>query len=176
MSVLLYFLFGAITFFGILILVGLFLPQNVHVEKSAVILAEPDDLFEEVADFEKFVTWNPWTKKDPNIKQWFEGEKISVGSKYSWEGNKKVGKGNMQITHIEANRRVEMDLNFGPQGMAKCGFIIEPQSGNTKVTWYFDSDMGRNPMKRIFGKMMDKFIANDYSQGLANLSRKFENK
>jgi len=176
MSILLYFLLGVLTFFMILLIVGLFLPQNVSVERSVIINAEPDNVFEEVADFEKFVTWNPWSEKDPNFRQWFEGEKISVGSKYSWEGNKQVGKGYMEITHIEANRKVEMDLNFGPQGIAKCGFILEPQNGNTKVTWYFNSNMGRNPLKRVMGTMMDRFIGKDYSHGLETLSKKFQTK
>lgn len=148
------------------------MPRLVHLEKSVIISQEPDVVFAEVADFENFVTWNPWSAKDPNIKNSFEGDKISVGSKYLWSGNSKVGKGSMEITHIEANRRVEMDLNFGPQGNAKCGFILEPLDRNTKLTWYFDSDMGNNPLARLMGLFMEKFVGKDYSEGLNNLAKK----
>lgn len=172
MSIFLYILLGIITVIILLFLVGMLLPRLVHLEKSVLIPKEPDVVFAEVADFENFVTWNPWSAKDPTIKQWFEGDKISVGSKYLWEGNSKVGKGSMEITHIEANRRVEMDLNFGPQGNAKCGFILEPTDHSTKVTWYFDSDMGKNPLARLMGLFMEKFIGKDYSEGLTNLAKK----
>lgn len=174
MSVLVYILLGIVTVVILLAIIGLFLPQSVHVERAIVINKEPDIVFAEVADFENFVTWNPWSAKDSSIKQWFEGESISVGSKYLWEGNKKVGKGYMEITHIEANRRVEMDLNFGPNGLAKCGFILDPTDHSTKITWYFDSDMGKNPFSRLIGPMMDKFIGKDYSEGLANLAKKLD--
>ena len=175
MSILLYILLGALTFISLIALIGLFLPQQVKVERSIIIEAEPAIIFDEIADFENFVTWNTWTKKDPAIKQWFEGEKFSVGSKYSWEGNKKVGKGSMEITHIEANRRVNLDMNFGPSGVANCGFILEPIDEKTKVTWYFNSDMGRNPLTKLIGPMMDKFIGKDYSEGLKNLAEKITN-
>lgn len=172
MSIFVYILLGLFTLLVLLIIVGMFMPRLVHLEKSILISKEPDVIFAEVADFENFVTWNPWSAKDPTIKQWFEGDKISVGSKYLWEGNSKVGKGSMEITHIEANRRVEMDLNFGPQGNAKCGFILEPTDHSTKVTWYFDSDMGNNPLARLMGIFMEKFVGKDYSEGLNNLAKK----
>jgi hypothetical protein len=37
------------------------------------------------------------------------------------------------------------------------------------VTWDFESDNGLNPMSRIFGKMMDKFLGPDYQNGLNKL-------
>lgn len=157
-------------------IVGLFLPKNTHVERTIFLNVEPAVVFDEVVDFENFVTWNPWSMKDPTIKQWFEGEKISVGSKYLWHGNKQVGKGYMEITHIEANESVDMDLNFGPSGSAKCGFILVPKDGGTQLTWYFDSAMGNFPLKRIIGVLMDKFIGKDYSQGLENLAKKLNTK
>jgi hypothetical protein len=174
MSILIYFLLGAFTFFTILLVIGMFMPQQVHLEKTITIQREPDAVFAEVADFENFVQWSPWSAKDPNMTSKFEGEKISVGSKYSWQGNKNVGTGSMEITHIEANERVEMDLNFGPRGNAKCGFILVPVDHSTKVTWYFDSDMGRNPLARLMGLFMEKFIGNDYTEGLNNLAKKLE--
>lgn len=174
MTVLLYILLGLFTLILLLALIGFFLPSKIHLERSAVINSEPDAVFLEIADFENFVTWNPWSAKDPGIKQNFEGGKICVGSKYSWEGNKKVGKGYMEITHLEVNRKVDLDLNFGPQGLAKCGFILEPIADKTKVIWYFDSDMGKNPFFRLMGPLMDKFVGKDYSEGLSNLAKKFD--
>lgn len=174
MSILIYFVLGILTFLLILIIIGLLLPKTVHVERTIFVAASPEEVFTHVADFENFVKWNPWSAKDPDIKQTFEGNKVTVGSKYSWKGNKKVGKGFMQITHIEVNKLVEMDLNFGSRGLAKCGFVIEPKDNGTQVTWFFDSEMGKNPLSRLVGPMMDKFIGKDYQEGLTNLAQKIE--
>ncbi len=174
MSILIYFLLGALTFFIFLMIFGLFLPKVAHVERSIIINAAPSDVFAEVVNYEKFVTWNPWSEKDPNIQHEFEGVIGTIGSKYSWKGNKKVGSGYMQITDIVVNEHVEMNLNFGPRGNAKCGFVILPQEVDTRVIWYFDSPMGNFPLKRIIGAMMDKFIGTDYSKGLSNLQTKLE--
>jgi uncharacterized protein YndB with AHSA1/START domain len=174
MSILIYFLFGALTFFLFLMIFGLFLPKNAHVERSIIINVTPSEVFEEVVNYENFVTWNPWSEKDPNMQHSFQGETGTIGSKYSWKGNKKVGSGYMQITDIVVNEHVEMDLNFGPRGNAKCGFVIQPNENGTRIIWYFDSPMGNFPLKRIVGAMMDKFIGTDYSIGLSNLQAKLE--
>ena len=79
MSILLYILLGALTFISLIALIGLFLPQQVKVERSIIIEAEPAIIFDEIADFENFVTWNTWTKKDPAIKQWFQFFEIFLG-------------------------------------------------------------------------------------------------
>jgi len=103
----------------------------------------------------------------------FSGEKQTIGSRYSWEGNRKVGKGYMEITALTPNKKVEMDLNFGPQGVAKCGFIVEPNGDSTTLTWYFNSDMGKNPFFRLMAKMMDKFIRTDFRKGFTNIAAQY---
>ena len=174
MSILIYFLLGALTFFIFLMIFGLFLPKDAHVERSIIVNASPLDVFAEVVNYEKFVTWNPWSEKDPAIQHVFDGVIGTIGSKYSWKGNKKVGSGYMQITDFVVNEHVEMILNFGPRGNAKCGFVIQPNENGTRIIWYFDSPMGNFPLKRIIGAMMDKFIGTDYSKGLSNLKVKLE--
>ncbi len=172
-------LYVALFLVGLLLLLlifGYFSPAKFHIEESTLVNADLQTTFMQMADFENFVTWSPWSRKDPNMQQWFEGEKMSVGHKYIWQGNNKVGKGYMVITHIEANERIDIDLNFGPQGLAKCGFMLESNNNTTKVTWCFDTDMGNNPFKRLFGRIMAGLIRKDYAEGLSNLSAKFHSK
>jgi hypothetical protein len=172
MSILIYFLFGIIAVL-VVMLVGSFMPKKVTVEEKIIIQATPETIFVQVSDFRNFVKWSPWSEKDLEMKHFFSGEKQTIGSRYSWEGNRKVGKGYMEITALTPNKKVEMDLNFGPQGVAKCGFIIEPHSDSTELTWYFNSDMGKNPFFRLMAKMMDKFIRTDFRKGLINIATQY---
>jgi carbon monoxide dehydrogenase subunit G len=177
MSILIYFFLGLITFVIIVAIIGYMSPSTVHLEVSKKINAAPDVIFQEVGDFENFVTWSPWSAKDPNMKQQFEGEKLSVGSKYSWSGNKQVGKGSLEIVHIEANRVVVYDMMFGQgKNITKCTFKLEPTNGETNVSWIMDADMGNNPFSRFMGRMMAKFVTKDFNEGLNNLSNKLVQK
>lgn len=172
MMIILYILLGIFILLTILGIIGFFFPTKIHVERNIDLNKDPAIVFVEVADFEKFVEWSPWSSKDPDMTQNFEGEKISVGYKYTWKGNRKVGKGSMVITHIEANERVDMDLQFGSFPVVKCGFILKPINGGTNLTWYYDGQLGNNPFSRLMGPMMVKFIGKDFNEGLNNLNKK----
>jgi hypothetical protein len=177
MSILIYFFLGLITFVLIIAIIGYFSPSTVHLEVTRKINASPEDIFPEVGDFENFVTWSPWSAKDPNMKQTFEGEKLSVGSKYSWKGNRQVGMGSLEMAHIEANRMVVYDMIFGQsKNITKCTFRIDPLENGTNVSWIMDADMGNNPFSRFMGRMMTKFVTKDFNDGLTNLSNKLEKK
>lgn len=172
MSVFFIFFLGMLTFGGILALIGLFSPKQIHLEVEKEIAADADELFIQIADFENFVTWNPWSLKDPNIRNEFEGEKMSYGTIYRWKGNRQVGNGSMEIIHIEANERVEMELRFGPGRPAKATFQLNKKENGTQVIWSLDSNLGSNPFTRVVGRMMEKIIRKDFTLGLERLSDK----
>ena len=172
MSFLIIFFLGLFTFVVILAIIGWLSPKEIHVESKRHISAEPDRLFIELGDFENFVTWNPWSYKDPNIKNEFEGEKMSYGSIYRWKGNRHVGTGSIEITHIEVNEKIEMELRFGPGRPAQATFHLEPDQNGTTVTWSLDSNMGNNPFSRVVGRMMKKYITKDFEFGLKRLADK----
>ena len=94
-----------------------------------------------------------------------------VGAYYSWKGEpKKVGEGSMEIKTSEAMELVKVYLQFKGRGDAMAGWIVRDNGdGTTMVTWDFESDNGMNPISRIFGRMMDKFLGPDYQNGLNKL-------
>jgi hypothetical protein len=154
----------------LLTIVGLRMPKIVQVEESILLNSDPAEVFIQVCDFENFVKWSPWTDKDPDMKMTFEGERMTPGSSYKWQGNRKVGSGTMEIIHIEVNRKVDFNLTFGNRPVSKAGFILEPHDGQTKLTWYLETDMGPNPISRVMGPMMKQFIGKDFRTGLNNLN------
>ncbi len=101
-----------------------------------------------------------------------EGEDGTVGAKYSWKGNSKVGEGSMTITKIEPGKALEHDLKFIEpfESHATTYMTTEPVEGGTKVTWGMKGES--NFMSRIFMTLMggmDGAIGKDYEKGLENL-------
>ena len=106
----------------------------------------------------------------------FEGERMSYGAMYRWKGNRQVGNGSMEITHLEANECVEMELRFGPGRPAKSTFQLIKKDNATRVIWSLDSNLGSNPFTRVVGRMMGKIIRKDFTLGLERLSDKLGTK
>jgi len=146
------------------------LPQQVHVERSTVIGAQPGQVFAVVNDLTRSREWGPWYKRDPNMKLEFEGPPAGVGAKLSWDSAEE-GKGSQEIVESTPFSRVKTKLDFLEQGTATGTFDLEPAEGGTKVTWSMDTDVGTNPLMRYMGLMFDTWIGADFEAGLANLKQ-----
>jgi uncharacterized protein YndB with AHSA1/START domain len=139
--------------------------------READFKASPAEVFANLNDFHKWAAWSPWEKMDPNLQRSFSGSTAGVGAKYSWVGNKKVGEGNMEITHSEAAKRMQLDLNFIKPFQASnvTEFTLSPASGGTHVKWEM---RGQKPyMMKVMSLFMDmdKMVGKDFEAGLANL-------
>jgi len=148
--------------------VAFILPQNVHVERTTVIGASPDEVFAVVNDLTRAKDWGPWYKRDPNLELSLEGPPQGVGAKIKWNSATQ-GEGSQEIVESEPFSTVKSKLDFGGQGAAEALFRLETAEGGTKVTWSFDTDVGMNPVMRYMGLMFDTWIGKDYEEGLANL-------
>ncbi|HGG04291.1 MAG TPA: hypothetical protein ENK28_02440 [Aliiroseovarius sp.] len=154
----------------VLTLVAFLLPRQVTVERSVMIKATPDQIFPQINSLKANNNWSPWLSRDPEIKLTFEGPDSGVGNKMSWQSDHpQVGNGAQEIVASVENQRVDLKLDFGPKGGADAYFLLAPEGDETQVTWGFETDMGRNPIGRWMGLMMDKWIGADYEAGLANL-------
>lgn len=162
----------------ILLLLGsLFLPSTYRVERSLIMQAKPEAVFPYLNTLTKWPDWTPWTvTKYPDMKISFEGPEAGVGAIYSWEG-KSTGQGTLKLTRSEPDKGLSYDLAFDHGKLLSTGVIhIEPLGEGVKVTWSNEGDLGRNPVSRYFGVMMDRMIGPDFEQGLRNLQKKVEAK
>ena len=143
------------------------------VTRSAVINAPPDRVYKLLSDFRNWSSWSPWEKLDPAMKKATSGAQSGKGAVYEWDGNKKAGKGRMEITDASAPSRVVIKLDFEKPFRAsnRTEFALVPQGNGTNVTWTME---GHRPfLMRILGVFfnMDKMIGKDFEEGLANLQR-----
>ena len=146
-------------------------PDTYTIERSRVIPVSTEIVWPLVSDLQKFVTWSPWAKLDPNVKSTFDGPVGAVGQHYHWVGNDQVGEGNMTISAITPPSSVALDLEFLQPfaSKAKVTYSVAPDGSGTKATWAMVGDnafMGK--MMSLFMNM-DAMLGKDFESGLANL-------
>jgi hypothetical protein len=146
-------------------------PAEFQVVRSATFAAPAPAVFAQVNELRKWEAWSPWAKKDPQMKQSYEGPAAGAGAVSSWVGNKDVGEGRMSIVESRPAELVRFKLEFFKPFAAtnSAEFTFKEQGGRTAVSW---SMSGQN---NFIGKAMsvvfdfDKMIGADFEAGLASL-------
>lgn len=156
-------------------LVAAILPSSYTVERSIEINKTPEIVFEQVADFNNYLKWNPWSKIEPTAKNTIRGTQKEVGASWRWEGSDRVGKGSLTIEKIEPHKSIQSKLAFiAPyQAVASDNWVFEPTSNGTKVTWHNAGELAY-PMMRYMGFMFESMLGPQFEQGLRDLKAQCE--
>jgi uncharacterized protein YndB with AHSA1/START domain len=142
-----------------------------EVVRSATIAAPRERVHSLIDDFHAWRSWSPWEDVDPDLKRDYSGAESGVGARYAWEGNRKAGKGNMEITSSEPEE-VDVRLAFEKPWKAtnKVVFELAP-SGDaaTDVTWRMTGTT--KGFAALFSKVvsMDRMVGKDFEKGLARM-------
>ena len=161
----------------IVLLLTLIAPKSYDVFRKVEITKPKKEVFEYLKYLKKQEDWSPWAKKDPNMVREYSGTDGEVGVVYHWKGNKEVGEGEQEITHIEEGKRIEGELRFLKpwKSTSDCYLEVEESSENTtRVKWGFK---GKNkfPMSiMMFFMSMDKMVGKDFEEGLRSLKSQLE--
>ena len=141
------------------------------VQRSTTIDAPPERVYEQLADFHNWRNWSPWETVDPDLKRTYSGAESGSGAVYAWSGNRKAGKGRMEITEATQSAKVQVDLVFEKPWKARndTWFVIQPEGSGSQVVWTMTGQ--RTLMTKVMGvfKSMDQFIGPDFERGLARL-------
>ncbi len=143
------------------------LPRSVHVERVAVIDAEPAEVLALAASNTGYQVFNPYKAADPDLKIDIFGPETGVGSGFHFDG--KDGKGTLTVAKI-TDDAVVYAIDLGPMGQPTQTISVRAVDGGTEVTWSVDADMGMNPVFRVFGLFMDGMMGKTFDQGLSNLA------
>jgi hypothetical protein len=142
-----------------------------EVVRSTTIAAPPERVHGLIDDFHAWRAWSPWEDVDPDLRRDYSGPDSGVGAKYAWEGNRKAGKGNMEIV-ASTPELVEVRLQFEKPWKAtnQTLFELAPSGdGATGVTWRM---RGRTTgVAALFSRFMsmDKMVGGDFEKGLARM-------
>jgi hypothetical protein len=85
-----------------------------------------------------------------------------------------VGKGMLEIIESETNRFVRVALDIGVKGKANVSYQLKPSGAGTRVVWVFEMDVGNNPVRRWMGLTLDRWVGQDYEEGLERLEKVVE--
>jgi Polyketide cyclase / dehydrase and lipid transport len=161
---------------GIVLALAATRPDNFRVQRSASIKAPPEKIFPHINDLHAFNTWNPFNKKDPNVKGSYSGAASGAGAAYAYEGNRDVGRGRIEITESRPASEVRMSLHIlAPmEGRNVVEFTLRPKGDSTNVTWAIQGPMPY--ISKVFSLFcdMDAMIGREFENGLADLKTTVE--
>src|SRR3712207_2605781 len=107
-----------------------------EVVRSTTIAAPRERIHALIDDFHRWPAWSPWEELDPDMQRRHSGAESGVGARYAWEGNRKAGKGNMEIVE-STPEHVAVRLEFEKPWKAtnRVVFELAPAGGDaTGVT------------------------------------------
>jgi len=162
---------AAVAALAVLLIYAAGRPDTFQVRRTASMRAPAAALHPLIHDLHEFNRWNPYGRKDPDLKGSYRGPPSGPGAAYEFAGNKDVGKGSIEILESSAPTRVTMKLDMVEPFEAHniVEFTLAPRGEETEVTWAM---RGASPyIARLIGVFidMDRMIGRDFEAGLANL-------
>lgn len=154
----------------VVLLIAMFaIGKAYHFEKSIVINAPAEKIYQNMNSMKAFNRWNPWMELDPNMKVEYSGNSGQIGDQYCWDGNGDAGKGCHTITALVPNQQQSTKMLFMKpfESDATSNIILTPNGNSTKVTWDMDCELDY-PMN-LMSIFMDGQMDKSYGSGLAKL-------
>ncbi|TGN19565.1 SRPBCC family protein [Leptospira idonii] len=168
MKFLKYFLIGLTALIVLCLSAGIFLPTEMTLSRTIVVIAPQDKIFDLINDLEKAQLWSPWRSQDPDMKITFGEKKAGLGAVYHWE-SETLEAGSMTITKSLPFSEIQAHLDFGEMGQAESGFYLKPDGkGGVAVTWDYRGK-AESYFDRYFGLVIDALLGPDYEKGLSKL-------
>ena len=140
------------------------------ITRSIDIEADPAVCHALVDDFHEWTKWSPWEDVDPDLQRTYSGADRGVGARYAWSGNRKAGRGSMEVVGASPER-IDVHLSFEKPWKAEnpVVFHIVPAGTGTRVTWTMSGE--NTGAAAVFAKVfsMDKLLGRDFEKGLSRL-------
>lgn len=168
-------LLAIVVVLALIFVIGTFLlPKDYSVSRSAIINAPDSVIYRNIADFNEFYKWNPFSKMDPQAKVSFAGTPMQPGHTYEWNGEKN-GNGTMVLESVKPYEIIDINLRFitPMESNSRVRFTLTTEAEGTRVTWLMTGE-SEGAVQKWFGAMMDKMVGKDFEDGLNFLKTKSE--
>lgn len=168
-------LLGLLALIILLLLIALFIKKEYSVRCEILVSVPVDKAFDYLRQLKNQDQFNKWVMVDPDMKREFRGSDGTVGFVYSWNGNKKAGEGEQEITKIEEGKSIDTEIRFVRPfpSVAYATISTEQATGSqTKVIWSNAGTM--NYPMNIMRSMIVNMLAKDMDTSLANLKKILE--
>jgi hypothetical protein len=146
-------------------------PDTFRVARSLQIKAPPEKIFPLISNLKQYNTWNPYAKKDANIKLTYSGPPEGVGAKFLFDGNKDAGKGSIEVVGSTVPSQVDMRLIMAEPFPIdnQVRYAISIKGADSEVTWSMEGSVPFVAKIAHLVMNMDKMIGADFEAGLASL-------
>lgn len=144
------------------------LPRHVTVERTALLDVAPETVLSLASSSAGYQQFNPYLSADPDLRIDPFGPPAGVGAGFWFEG--RDGTGTQTVAEITGTT-VTYAIDLGAMGRPTQRITALPEGDAARVTWTVESDMGMNPVFRVFGLFMDRMMGGTFEQGLANLGQ-----
>ena len=156
------------------LIMALFIKKEYTCKSEIIINAPQLKVFDFLKQLKNQDRFNKWVMVDPSMKREFTGTDGTVGFIYAWNGNKKAGEGEQEITKLEEGKTIETEIRFirPMKSVAYINMITESVSENqTKVIWTCTGKMPYPMNIMVF--MVQKMLVKDMDTSLSNLKKFF---
>jgi hypothetical protein len=156
------------------LIVAIFMPSGLKIERSININKPINLVFEQAADLNKFNKWNSWVEMEPTAYLPVKGA-AGLGQISEWSGDT-IGNGSLTNVKVVQNKYIEQDLKFIKpwEFSSKIYFKFSENNGVTTVTWVMKGNLSY-PIERIMKVKMETELSKSFNKGLANLKKLCEN-
>lgn len=146
------------------------------ITRTETIAALPERIYPLIVDLHEWRRWSPWEGLDDGLDRDYSGAESGVGARYAWSGNRKAGKGTMEITEVTEPTRVAVAVAFEKpmKSTSTSVFTLAPRGAETEVTWTMTGPHS------LFSRMaaplgiFDKMLGKDFEKGLTALKSEAE--
>ncbi len=164
---------------ALLLFVALFTKKTYTITREAVINRPLAEVFNYVKCLKNQDNFNKWVMTDPAMKRDFKGTDGTVGFVYAWNGNKKAGEGEQEITTVVEGKRMDSQVRFiRPfKGVSETYYATDAQSSDkTKITWGVTGKMNYPMNIMLLIMNMEKMMGTDMETSFGNLKGILEGK
>lgn len=165
------FLFVLLGLFGVVTIIGLFIPSSVKISRGVIINADSSLLYKELSDVKNWNQWLPWITSDSGAIVQLSAVTNQPGSFFRWQGVKYKSAGTITIKEINQDEILLLhqikDMND-----AMGGFRVRRTGANSEVTevlWYMEYKLRWYPWERFYGIFLDRIIGPTFDKGLEQL-------
>jgi uncharacterized membrane protein len=164
---------GLLALIGIVLILGLFAPREVTVERSLTIEAPATAIYAVVSNFETWPEWSVWFRMDSTMVVTPGETMAGEGATYTWT-SENMGAGSQTILAADPGKSMKTELDFGMMGKAYGAWQFSPAAAGTEVSWALTSRTAYPLNSLILFMDMEESIGSDFERGLANLKEYVE--
>ncbi|MBW8359083.1 MAG: SRPBCC family protein [Weeksellaceae bacterium] len=149
-----------------------FVSGDCKYEKSVVIDAPADEVWQNTNSLKAMEKWSPWNDKDPHMKKEWKGTTGQPGEEHCWEGNDEVGKGCLKVLKVDAaGKRIDVLMKFLTpyESEAREYVTVVPEGNGSRATWGFTSQIPYPFTLTKFFMDLEDAIGADFQLGLERL-------